>query len=607
MLKNINFAFFKKIIGDIFCRFEKSVYLCTQKTSRDGAVVARWAHNPKVAGSSPAPATKFKVVIMTTFFYLHKTFIFVCMKRVSQYISEIKGNSSRLFSVGVIAFVTIAHVVIYLIMPYTCDDYWYMTPLRDYFMGIDPSFPATELWNNWVEHYQTDNIRFSNIVFSLFLLLPKIIPSIISGLFVGAMLILSAKISGINSRNPLMVLLLTLMISFMLPWYEQMFSLCFSFNYIWASALALYIAHVFFIKKRSTGVVTSLLLGVILGAWHEGFSLPLLGGFVVYLLSNSSHVNRSRIAIILGLVLGLLWLISAPGLQINVEHKTKSIEIVLILKKIVLYHIPYLILIFSTIVALIKRSTRCFVKDSMFIALCTISTIGVSLNLVLDVGVRTGWMGYLFAIIATIYLWKNIKNAKYCQVKSRVKHVLAIAIALFLSIHYIIVIHYGVKVNNEFEYVLEEYEKSEDGVVFADVTYDYQVSPLAWKKPYFENFTYTWVAYWIDQYYNCGKKLRVIPTCLSNAESLRGEKVEGDNPFMIYQGFLYAPINDNSQFKPEVYYEIDFGHTKKVLMCSNFKFTTERGKNYYFSFPQRATVPLWFGKIKSINAINGEL
>ncbi len=28
------------------------------KTSRGGAVVARWAHNPKVAGSSPALATK---------------------------------------------------------------------------------------------------------------------------------------------------------------------------------------------------------------------------------------------------------------------------------------------------------------------------------------------------------------------------------------------------------------------------------------------------------------------------------------------------------------------------------------------------------------------
>ena len=37
----------------------KSAYLCTTKTtSRGGAVVARWAHNPKVAGSSPVPATK---------------------------------------------------------------------------------------------------------------------------------------------------------------------------------------------------------------------------------------------------------------------------------------------------------------------------------------------------------------------------------------------------------------------------------------------------------------------------------------------------------------------------------------------------------------------
>ena len=29
-----------------------------QMTPRGGAVVARWAHNPKVVGSSPAPATK---------------------------------------------------------------------------------------------------------------------------------------------------------------------------------------------------------------------------------------------------------------------------------------------------------------------------------------------------------------------------------------------------------------------------------------------------------------------------------------------------------------------------------------------------------------------
>ena len=42
-----------------------------QNTSRDGAVVARRAHNPKVTGSSPVPATKEeKSSIMATFFVL---------------------------------------------------------------------------------------------------------------------------------------------------------------------------------------------------------------------------------------------------------------------------------------------------------------------------------------------------------------------------------------------------------------------------------------------------------------------------------------------------------------------------------------------------------
>ena len=35
-----------------------------QKLLRGGAVAARRAHNPKVVGSNPAPATKFKIFLM---------------------------------------------------------------------------------------------------------------------------------------------------------------------------------------------------------------------------------------------------------------------------------------------------------------------------------------------------------------------------------------------------------------------------------------------------------------------------------------------------------------------------------------------------------------
>ena len=52
-------------------RYLKTHYLCTCKndTSRDGAVVARWAHNPKVGGSSPPPATKKNPEIFSGFFF----------------------------------------------------------------------------------------------------------------------------------------------------------------------------------------------------------------------------------------------------------------------------------------------------------------------------------------------------------------------------------------------------------------------------------------------------------------------------------------------------------------------------------------------------------
>ena len=42
----------------------------TEKSARGGAVEARWAHNPKVAGSNPAPATKDQPAHCAGFFIL---------------------------------------------------------------------------------------------------------------------------------------------------------------------------------------------------------------------------------------------------------------------------------------------------------------------------------------------------------------------------------------------------------------------------------------------------------------------------------------------------------------------------------------------------------
>ena len=69
---SINFVFVEKIL----------TFAVPKEISRSGAVVARWAHNPKVVSSSLASATKKKVSGPSdTFFFL----MFVILKKTSYF------------------------------------------------------------------------------------------------------------------------------------------------------------------------------------------------------------------------------------------------------------------------------------------------------------------------------------------------------------------------------------------------------------------------------------------------------------------------------------------------------------------------------------------
>lgn len=517
-------------------------------------------------------------------------------------ISSIKAR--QWFYWGSIVAVTLSHVLIYVIFPYSCDDYWYMSAIADYCKGIDMSFPASDLWACWVDHYSNDNIRLSNVVFSLALLLPKFIPSLLSGLLVGAMVWQSGKLAGITWRNPLLMTILIMLLMFMLPWYEEMLTLCFAFNYIWASALTLMMSLLFWRDDRQLSVVVSLLLGMAVGAWHEGFAAPLLLGFVVYCMMSRHSITKSRVAMMVGLVVGLLWLASAPGLQMNVGYKTAQLTIGAVINKLLLYHLPMLLMIGSVVVAMTRRATRGIFRNPMLVALIVVGISGSALNFITNVGVRTGWIGYLYCIIATINMWHLMRGEKFVPMWSVAKRVAVALLSVFLLLHYVVVVYYTIRIRGENDYVLEQYQKSPDGLVFADVTYDYEASPLAWKKPYFEIFTYTWVSFWIDKYYsNSEKQLRVIPCCLRNVSNLKADKMAGDNPFLVYNGYYYAPATPEIELPECEYYDVDFGVTKKRLNFSYFYFTTPSGEQYYFAFPQRATMHLWVGEIKSINKV----
>ena len=64
---------------------------------------------------------------------------------------------------------TVGFAFMFVVFPLFSDDFMYMDPLMGYFERGES--PWAGLWENWVTHYFIDNLRLSNIVFTLFLLL----------------------------------------------------------------------------------------------------------------------------------------------------------------------------------------------------------------------------------------------------------------------------------------------------------------------------------------------------------------------------------------------------------------------------------------------------
>lgn len=204
-----------------------------------------------------------------------------------------------------------------------------------------------------------------------------------------------------------------------------------------------------------------------------------IGRFCCVFILNRKEISISRVAMAVGLFIGLIWLATSPGVWKRYETSA-YIDVFIILKKFVQYHIPLLILLVTMFLIAIDKKKRAMLADVRMIVYVLICLIGVLISLCINIGPRTGWCGCLFSIITTIYLWRKLE-IKFSKTRVLLGRVFTFLITMFLLSHYVVVVHYAIKVRTETEHVLKLYKKSYDGLVFADVTYNYQTSPLAWK------------------------------------------------------------------------------------------------------------------------------
>ncbi|MGM9862321.1 MAG: DUF6056 family protein, partial [Muribaculaceae bacterium] len=221
-------------------------------------------------------------------------------------------NNSKHTWWGITAAIAIAYAVMYYLFPHCYDECWYKNSMLGYLLDPSPRRFCESVWQCWVDHFLTDNCRLANIIGTPLFLMPKWISSALLGAAVSFSAIGAARLAGIWRRNISAYFTLLLLWVIALPWNDGMLTIIYGMNYTLGIAMTI-AAMAVFINSSKRSLIASCVIAFAAGAWHEGFSAPLLCGLITMAVFYRRYRTKRHLAIIIALAIGLALICLAPG------------------------------------------------------------------------------------------------------------------------------------------------------------------------------------------------------------------------------------------------------------------------------------------------------
>lgn len=311
-------------------------------------------------------------------------------------------------------------------MPKYSDDWWFMSSLGDWLHhhGCDwltdgvnvfsTGLPMEEVKSLWKFHYCYDNARIGNVIVMFFLFLPKWIGSGLSLLCLIYAVMSSFRLLGIDWRRSALIPLSLALWYIIMPWQNHMGSLVYQFNYVLPSALSLWVLNMKYARGKSQRPAWLLFAGgVLLGAWNEAFSLPLLCGVAGSMLFDREERSRRNILLLLALCVGLAWLFAAPGFSVRsgrLDHSWVS-DFGALLKRfakiLVTLHPGVVLFTLLELVGLYRCGPKKCLSDGMSVLINVSIWASVILALFSTASPRSGWWADMMSVVGIVHCLKE--------------------------------------------------------------------------------------------------------------------------------------------------------------------------------------------------------
>ncbi len=373
---------------------------------------------------------------------------------------------------------------------------------------------------------------------------------------------------------------------FVLPWNDQMYVFDFQLNYVWASAVMLYMLTR--VLNGGGRVLPSFFIGVLVGMWHEGFSIPLTCGIIMIFLLSKPHRTKSNYAGLVGLLIGILWLVTVPSTMARMKWTppfASRYETVLLIA------LPAIVFVLTAVYFIIRRKAY---KDLRIAVFLSIVLSSLFIMLVTKHGPRVGWCALWMAGVGFVYLCGEYIH-KLCA-SIWVKYISCFIYA-FAVLHLIFVDVMCYRLGTETSDILEEYNKNHEQTIFHKLTLRQDAPMICFQRPYYDWFAHKNSVKLAGDVYG-GNGPKVVPIELRMAT--RPENVCGTGDFFIYCGYIVGPALSDSPFTAVL--NADYGNGLRMRDYYCVPFVSEAdGCKYAWYYPDVTFLDQILGNLESIS------
>lgn len=506
---------------------------------------------------------------------------------------------------GLILIIFIVLIGIFLIgMPKYADDYWHAVPLVEWFYKqniadinnggdiIKYGFPSEEITQAIIERWNSDNVRLGNTLAIVFMIFPKWLGSGLALLVWIYIMFQSFILADIKFNKSALVGLGILLWGWFMPWQNSMGAIMFQFNYILATGISLWFIYLIFRKKNA---LLLFLVGIIVGWWHEGFSIPIAIGLLGLILLYKNNRNSTYYWGFIGVIVGILIIALMPSTTTRVDNFFNLSYYGLISKagyafaNNILYY--FLILIF---IYLQFTKHKSLINSDRLVAFCIISGfIPILISLVTYTEARVTWWTQIVSIIAVLKVFKQILPNYWNKYKfSNLWWIFPCLILLF--IHLSLADAAVIRMKNAQAQSIQDYIMNPDKTVFTDMVLSIDQPALALRMPD--------VMFYTERHLLVGKYLErwsgkdnfaMIPKELEFVDGNKGRILDGNIKAREFAGRIFVQADKvdkelypllTKHFINTTNFEIDYGNGYEPVGSWQYHFKSEKDGNDYIYF-----------------------